>query len=325
MKRIEPVQDFAAKLKVTALVLGCSTQKELAAVFRAANPNTSFDLSRSYKWIQGRALPRSATLYAEWAALLDTALSPRVLATCPLETFCAEVARRHGRDEAELLDHAREGGQALAAPPLGPDDYLCGSYALYSLAQSPHYAGRVLRGSLAITPQGQDGLVGTVAQRFAGLRAMATGAAHAMAHGFAIHLLSPGGHYAPSMLSFFRPTPPASVLVGLFSSFVAMQPGAQPPYAARIVGIRLPAEMAAEVEASNRYLETGESIASDLGALGLPLAASPGLPGLIVEWLNARAERPGGEQLAAEDHARLAAAADTVWLAAAEEAQATAG
>ena len=51
---------LAAKLRITAALLGCATRKELCARFRSVNPATEFDLERSYKWLQGRALPRSA-------------------------------------------------------------------------------------------------------------------------------------------------------------------------------------------------------------------------------------------------------------------------
>ena len=66
------VRDFGAKLRITAAALGCASQKDLCARFREANPGTIFELDRSYKWMQGRALPRSVGLYEDWAALLGT-------------------------------------------------------------------------------------------------------------------------------------------------------------------------------------------------------------------------------------------------------------
>jgi len=50
---------FAHKLSITAAILNCATRKELCARFRNVNPATEFELERSYKWLQGRALPRS--------------------------------------------------------------------------------------------------------------------------------------------------------------------------------------------------------------------------------------------------------------------------
>ena len=49
-------QEFAIKLRLTAALLGCGTHKDLCARFRAVNPSTGFDLTRSEKWLQGRAI-----------------------------------------------------------------------------------------------------------------------------------------------------------------------------------------------------------------------------------------------------------------------------
>jgi hypothetical protein len=57
------VRSIAEKLRLTAAALDCAGQKELCAAFRRVNPNTTFALDRSYKWMQGRSLPRSARLY----------------------------------------------------------------------------------------------------------------------------------------------------------------------------------------------------------------------------------------------------------------------
>jgi hypothetical protein len=324
----EPIQDFAAKLRVTALVLGCATQKALAAAFRAADPNTDFDLSRSYKWIQGRALPRSSKLYAEWAALLDTGASPRALASCSLEAFCAEVARRYGHSPAELLAYAHEGGQALAAPPRGPDEYLCGTYAYYVPAQSRHYAGQLVRGSLVIRPHDRPGerLCATFVQHFAGLRAEFVGPAWSAAHGLAMQLTNPAGTFAPVQIGVFRPTPPSSLLVGVVSSFVAIHSGSQPPYAARLVAVRVPGHADAPIEASNRYMPpTEEEIAFDLDGIGLPTEAAAELPRLMAAWLMARSDRAGGDQLSADDHTRLAELGDRLWIAATRKPALTSG
>ena len=59
------VRDFGAKLRITAAVLGCASQKDLCARFHEVNPETIFELDRSYKWMQGRALPRSARVYED--------------------------------------------------------------------------------------------------------------------------------------------------------------------------------------------------------------------------------------------------------------------
>jgi hypothetical protein len=55
-----PVRDLAAKLRITAALFGCASQKDRCARFHRVNPGSTFDLDRSYKWMQGRAQPRSA-------------------------------------------------------------------------------------------------------------------------------------------------------------------------------------------------------------------------------------------------------------------------
>ena len=56
---------FAAKLRMAAAALGYTSRKELCARFRAVNPATQCDLDRLNKWVQGRALPRAASVYAD--------------------------------------------------------------------------------------------------------------------------------------------------------------------------------------------------------------------------------------------------------------------
>jgi hypothetical protein len=64
------VRDFALRLRLAAAVLGCETRKELAAAFRRANPQTSFDIDRADKWLSGKASPRTDDGYRDWGKLL---------------------------------------------------------------------------------------------------------------------------------------------------------------------------------------------------------------------------------------------------------------
>ena len=93
----------AAKLRLTAALLGCASQKELCAVFRQANPTTEFDLGRSYKWIQGRSLPRSPRVYKDWAGVLGMDRSADWIATCTLDAFVEALCTRHAVDRRTLL------------------------------------------------------------------------------------------------------------------------------------------------------------------------------------------------------------------------------
>ena len=91
--------EFAAKLRLTAAVLGNATHKGLCARFRAVNPNTPCDIDRLHKWIQGRALPRSPQLYEDWAKVLGTHRPGTWLATCSMNEFRDEIALLFGASQ----------------------------------------------------------------------------------------------------------------------------------------------------------------------------------------------------------------------------------
>ncbi len=305
-------RDFGAKLRITAAALGCTSQKALDALFRAADPDTAFDLARSYKWIQGRAVPRNPKVYDEWARLLDTARGPDWLTASSLEDFADTVGRRHGIAPERLLALARAGPDAGA-----PDRFLAGSYAVYTSAQSPYFSGRLLRGSLAVTTAKTPGgsLAATLVEQFAGLRASFTGPLLTTEHGLTMALYSATGTVGPVFIGVFRPTPPASLLAGIIMSFAAVHPGGQPPYAARLLAVRVPDKAAGTIEGSNRYLAQGESPGRDLRALGLRVDTVPDMPARMAEWLAGDAwPWAGSDRLSPSDHADLVDRGDRLWL-----------
>jgi adenylate cyclase len=105
-KKSATVREFAAKLRITAAVFGCASQKDLCAQFHRVNPGTTFDLDRSYKWMQGRALPRSAKLYDDWALLLGTERPPAYLQSCTLDEFLDLACNRFGLSREALVARA---------------------------------------------------------------------------------------------------------------------------------------------------------------------------------------------------------------------------
>ena len=98
--------ELPAKLQVTQELLGCNSRKELCARFREINPRTEFDLDRSHKWMQGRAKPRSARVYDDWARLLGTVRTPSWLVACTLEAFVDEVCQIFAADPEDLKRRA---------------------------------------------------------------------------------------------------------------------------------------------------------------------------------------------------------------------------
>ena len=163
--------EFAAKLRLTAALFGCTTGKELCNRFRAINPVTGFDLERSRKWLQGRALPRQIQVYDDWAKLLGTARTGHWLARCTLDAFLDEVATLFDADPSDLLRRANQlasRSEQVAVTQHSSGHTLGGAYVAYSHAWSPYHRGQLIRGTLVITPSKGVGLVASYSEMFTG-------------------------------------------------------------------------------------------------------------------------------------------------------------
>ena len=93
-------RDIDRKLRLTAVLLGTVARKDLAAAFRRVNANTSFDIGRADKWLQGRAQPRERQVYEDWAKVLELdrpGLDGRVEKTSHSATLAACVSAAPGR------------------------------------------------------------------------------------------------------------------------------------------------------------------------------------------------------------------------------------
>lgn len=158
--------DLAEKLRLTADLLGCASQKDLCAAFFEVNPATEFSLDRSYKWLQGRAQPRSGRIYEDWVKLLGLRCSPGWIASCSAREFASALGERHGEDAEALLARLGSSTSAAHAVPGAPatDDGLRGSYACFSYAQSPYYHGQLIRSALTVEGRPAGGLTATYSQ-----------------------------------------------------------------------------------------------------------------------------------------------------------------
>ncbi|KMO36320.1 hypothetical protein ACQVP2_33050 [Methylobacterium aquaticum] len=318
---VEP-RDFAAKLQLTAAVLGCQSQKSLAARFRQINPRTEFDVARSYKWTQGRTLPRSAALFDDWARLLNLGRSTQELLTADLDTFRDWLAERYGQVPAAVRGtRARReaDGLPLVVPRID-ERPLEGHYACFSHAQSPYYRGRLIRSSLTIEPPDDPGEPAMAhytqtAPSFGVARLSGPVRMYGQTPCLAMHTVS--ASLAPIFVTLFRPTRPVSVLTGIMSSFTVVDPDNQPPYATRFVAVRIPPQAGHRLEAGNRYLEAGASPASELAALGLAVAAAPDLDRRVAEYLDTGGWA-GSLKGSADASGWLTIACDRVWLATCE-------
>ncbi|WP_339947822.1 hypothetical protein [uncultured Albimonas sp.] len=295
------------------MLLGCDSQKALAALFREADPDTDFDIARSYKWMQGRATPRSAKLYEEWAGLLDVGRPGGWLAACDLATFVATLEARHGEAASGLRSAA---GLLPDTPALRePRTFLPGRFVLYGMAQSPYYEARLIRGDLHVASggEGDTGHPTRMRERFAGMQAAWSGVIEAHPQGLSGELRSESGAFGPCYLALITPTLPGSLLAGVAVGFVSLQPGAQRPYAARIAAVRAPAAAGEALAEGNRYLEAEPEVEQDLRDLGLPVEQSPGFAADLARWLRqpVASDRP----MAPSEVTALVSAADRIWLA----------
>ncbi len=303
--------DFATKLRITAAALGCAGRKDLCARFRAVNPATHFDLERSHKWLQGRALPRSVQLYEDWAKVLGTKRSGAWLASCTVAAFLDEICVLYDADAGMLLARAeQDAAEASAAHATG--HYLCGAYACYSLAWSPYFRGHVIRGALLIACSAapQRGLSATYSEALLGGTLQLRGGA--VVAGRTLHVHLPGAeHCSPLMMTLFLPGPPASVLCGVLSGATVV--GSEPlPSMTRLIAVRVPRD----ASPSNGYIAPSPgALADDLQRLGLRLAEPDTTDAMLRDVLLGGAGG-GLDQIPATDQARLAAVFDRAYLVA---------
>jgi hypothetical protein len=306
--------NLAVKFAITAAALGCTTRKELARAFAKANAATSFDLDRSYKWLQGRAQPRDPKLYAEWLHLLRLNQSREWLLESSSEDFLAAVAASLEIPAEEIRQQAQDflgEGPPEQSSPLGLRRQLEGVFAAYSWAWSPYHVGRMIRGTLAIAPARRLGRPeATYSELLQGGLTRMSGTSYDSGRSLFLNLLHEEGEL-PLFFSMFRPAPPTSAMMGHLTGAPLMGPD-PPPSATRVILVRVPASSAA-VERGNRYLLPDEAIVPDLMSLGLAPTDPVELEDAIQGFLRGA---PAGQvdQIAMETHIRIAHLLDPLWL-----------
>jgi hypothetical protein len=302
--------NLAAKLRLTAVVLGCVGRKDLWAKFRAANPATQFDLERAHKWLQGKAMPRSASVYDDWAKVLGTSRSGAWLASCTVDAFLQEVCTLYSADAIALMGQAGI-GQIDPAPPASlsrPPDYLCGHYACYSTAWSPYHRGHLIRGALLIEiARPGNGLRATYTVSLLGSPVAFSGTVILSARTLHMGVRETSG-MPPLFISLIRPGLPASALCGVMSGATAVGPEPQPA-TTRMAVIRVPRP----ADSSNRYLlPTSSAIADDLLTLGLRLDNPFETDAMLRDFLVGSVH--GFDKVVEADQIRLAWALDKAYL-----------
>ena len=100
-------REIDRKLSLTAAAIGAYSRKDLAGAFHAVNPATRFDIGRAHKWLQGRAVPRSGDIYADWVAVLGLDRTADWLAECSADELLQELSRRPDLDAGTLQRRAQ--------------------------------------------------------------------------------------------------------------------------------------------------------------------------------------------------------------------------
>jgi hypothetical protein len=316
------VRDFGAKLRITAAALGCASQKDLCARFHEVNPRTTFELDRSYKWMQGRALPRSAGLYDDWAALLGTGRPLAWLQSCTVDEFlellCGDLAvSREALVARAGLGAAPPSRRRSSTPsdPL-PGRDLAGAYACYSHACSSYFDPKLVRSSLVIEPaaDGTPALDAIYGEMVAFNPIQLRGPVSIVGRALHIELLDATARFRVDLCLFLPGGTLANVLAGVMTAATFLDAVPQPA-ATRIVMIRVAPAVRTTLEKTNRYIDaTDAPLSSDLVALGVPVTTAPAeLDVLLDEFLAA--DQPSSYlKVAAEEYSRLALAVDRMFI-----------
>ena len=303
-------RDIDRKLRLTAALLGTVTRKDLAAAFRKANSNTSFDIGRADKWLQGRSRPRELSIYDDWAKVLGLSRPGRWIADSDVDTFLEEICRRHHRDTQELRRLADESGSTGGRQAPGVE--LAGNFVCYSHSWSPYFRGRLVRGELSIVSTAGSGrLIASYRESLPTGPMKLDGTASLSKNDLRLEVRDATGSAQLLTFCLFPPTPPASVLGGLMMGTTLIGPEAQPSVS-RVIMVRLPP---AKPRPGSRdaYLPTQGSIAEDLGALGLHIQEVATLDQSMGEFLNGG--RGSFDQVPVSAYRALVDLFDRIWLA----------
>ncbi|MEW5422895.1 hypothetical protein [Amorphus sp. 3PC139-8] len=175
-------EELSRKLRLTALALGCATNKELCARFATVNPNTAFTAQNAYKWVGGKATPRLSSVYEDWARVLGEDLTASFVAAASFKEFAAAVQERHPLPEAALarLERDRVEGRAVPLDPATPapeprtqplwqsNHLLCGGYLAMSYAWSRAETGNLILGRMEVEARPDGGLDASYTEKLFG-------------------------------------------------------------------------------------------------------------------------------------------------------------
>lgn len=250
----------AEKLELTSIALGCLTRKELCAAFLRVNPQTVMTLQNSYNWLSGRSVPRTFSLFEDWAAALRLDEGPHFVLSSSLEEFAEAVGRRvvlpaglleslggasgaasaareavpGARPETAREPGAGAGAAGAAAMP-GPSRgsvwrngaLLHGSFLALSHSWSPQQRGRLLGGALSFEVQEGGRITVDYREKILGrtVRFGGSGLEDGRTGQVTLHCEANAATY---LMAFHLPPLPGNLTAGVFAGTALYDPDSEP-------------------------------------------------------------------------------------------------
>ncbi|MCA0922162.1 hypothetical protein [Pseudooceanicola nanhaiensis] len=209
------------------------------------NPATEFELERSYKWLQGKALPRSNTIYEDWASLLGSDKSGAWIAGSSVEAFVDELCTLFSVEREELAARAGEfsGSRGLLDQKTElSEDPVCGTFVGFSWAWSPHRQGQLIQARMRVSQKTRRALEMDYREDLPEGGVVFAGGVHCDGSLLQCTLKPAGGRAREQMaMTLLIPGRPVSVMCGRLQGAILAGPFIRPA-STRIVFIRCEAE-----------------------------------------------------------------------------------
>ena len=246
--------EIAQKLKLTSIALGCLTRKELCSAFARVNPNTLMTLQNSYNWQSGRSVPRSFSIFEDWAGALGIENGPHFVMSSSLSEFVRVLGEKFSLPAELLKTFGYEGpaapsSSAPAAPfAAGPssDDadniwtgarLLQGNFFAISPSWSPSQHGQLVGGPLTIDFV-NDALIASYQETVLGQTVpfSGIGTTDGRTCQLSLQCAADGRNF---LMAFHLPPLPGNIAGGIFAGSAIYDPNSEPT-ASSIVPVAQP-------------------------------------------------------------------------------------
>lgn len=228
--------DIAQKLKLTSIALGCLTRKELCTAFARVNPNTLMTLQNSYNWQSGRSIPRSFSIFEDWATALGIPEGPHFVMSSSMNEFVRVLGEAFSLPD-ELLKSFGYSSTGIVTEDSSPSvdgseamwsggSLLRGSFLALSMSWSPSQHGRLVCGPMTLETSG-TGLSATYREIVLGqtISFLGTGVADGRTCQVMMQCSANGGSF---LMAFHLPPLPGNLAGGVFAGSALYDPNSEP-------------------------------------------------------------------------------------------------